>query len=177
MNRCLKQTVSVLALVLPFMFVASAVISLSLAATGALAQTANPPTGKSPEAKPSAPSVEEFDKQMGQPQETMKKMQEEMDKIPQTQDPQERQKLLQEHWAAMQNAMGMMRGPMMGMGMMGGHMMGGPMMWGDYRRLTPEQLKERQYMMNRMMGMQQMMMDQIMEHHYWMMPQTQPPPK
>lgn len=58
---------------------------------------------------------------------------------------------------------------------MGGHMMRGPMMgWGDYRNLTPEQLKQRQYMMDRWMPMHQMMMDQMMQHQHWMM-QPQPP--
>ena len=56
----------------------------------------------------------------------------------------------------------------------GGHMMGPMMMWGDYRNLTPDQLKQRQYMMDRWMPMQQMMMDQMMQHQHWMM-QSQPP--
>jgi len=61
----------------------------------------------------------------------------------------------------------------MGMGMgkgMGGHSMHGPMMWGDYKNLTPEQLRQRQYMMDRWMPMQQMMMDHMMQHQHWMMP-------
>ena len=40
----------------------------------------------------------------------MKRMQEQMDKLRQTQDPQERQKLLQEHYATMQSAMTAMHG-------------------------------------------------------------------
>jgi len=40
----------------------------------------------------------------------MKKMQEQMDKIRQTQDPQVRQKLLNEHWTTMQGNMQMMHG-------------------------------------------------------------------
>jgi len=100
-----------------------------------------------------------------------------MDKIRQTQDPQERQKLLQGHWATMQGNMQMMHG-MGGAGMMsccaGGQMMGhdrmgGPMMgWQGYSKLTPEQMKQRQYMMDRHMGMQQMMMDQMMQHQQYM---------
>ena len=95
-------------------------------------------------------------------------MQEQMEKIRQTQDPQERQKLLQEHWVTMQSGMEMMQG-MWGPGMMGccgaGPMMGRPGMMGwrgmgdYYSRLTPEQLKQRQYMMDQYMGMQQQMMD------------------
>jgi len=54
--------------------------------------------------------------------------------------------------------------------MMGDHMMGGPMMkWDSYQKLTPEQLKQRQYMMDRMVPMQQMMMDHMMQHQHWMM--------
>src|SRR5688572_6792547 len=60
--------------------------------------------------QPKAPDVAEFDKQMAQAQENMKKMYEQMDKIQQTKDPKERQKLVEEHWASMQNGMGMMQG-------------------------------------------------------------------
>lgn len=62
----------------------------------------------------------------------------------------------------------MMDGPMMG-----GHMM----MWGDYRNLTPEQPEQRQYMMDRWIPMQQMMMNQVMQQQNWMMqfaPSTPP---
>ena len=128
-----------------------------------------------------APTPEEMDKQFAKMQEQMAKMNEQMSKIRETKDPQERQRLLQEHWSTMQSAMGMMHG-MGGQGAMGGHMMGGKvggpmmgghmMMWGDYRNLTPEQLKERQYMMDRWMPMQQMMMDHMMQHQNWMMQPT-----
>lgn len=137
-------------------------------------------------AKPAAPNPAEFDKQMALAQENIKKMQEQMDKIRQTQDPQERQKLLQDHWATMQGNMQMMHG-MWGSGGMGGmgcctggnSMMGHGMMMGDsmmgwghmgsyYSKLTPEQMKQRQYMMDRYMGMQQMMMDNMMQHQQYM---------
>lgn len=136
--------------------------------------------GTTAQVKPTAPDTAEFDKQMAKAQENMKKMQTQMDQIHQTQDPQARQKLLQEHWATMQSNMQIMHelwgsgttgccmgGHMMGQGMMGGHMMDGPM-WGDYRHLTPEQLKQRQYMADRIMPMQQMMMDHMMQHQQWM---------
>lgn len=140
---------------------------------------------KSVQAKQAAPNVQEYDKQMAQAQENMKKMQEQMEKIRQTQDPQARQKLLQEHWATMQNNMQIMHGIwgsdggmgccMGGPGMGHGMMMGGPMMgWGHmrgyYSKLTPEQLKQRQYMMDQYVPMQQMMMDHMMQHqqHMWM---------
>lgn len=139
------------------------------------------------QAKPTAPNVQEFDKQMAQAQENMKKMQEQMDKIRQTQDPQARQKLLQDHWATMQNNMQMMHGmwgpgggmgccmggPGMGSGMMMGPMMGWGHMGGYYSKLTPEQQRQRQYMMDQYMGMQQMMMDHMMQHNQWMW--QQPP--
>lgn len=48
--------------------------------------------------------------------------------------------------------------------------------WRDYQSLPPEQLKQRQYMMDRWMGMQQNMMDHMMQHQYWM-GQPQPAPK
>ena len=147
-----------------------------------------------------APNVTEFDKQMAQAQENMKKMQEQMDQLSQTQDPQERQKLLQEHWGTMQNNMqmmhgmwgqgmmgccagghmmngGMMDGHMMNGGMMDGHMMNGHMMgWGGmkgyYSKLTPDQMKQRQYMMDQYMGMQQMMMDHMMQQQNYMWMQS-----
>lgn len=88
---------------------------------------------------------------------------------------------LQEHWTTtMQTAMGLMHG-MDGPGMMGGPKMGQGMMgWGRmsdyYGKLTPEQLKQRQYMTDQRLRMHQMMMDQMMQRHYWM-GQPQPEPK
>lgn len=146
---------------------------------------------KSSQVKEAAPNVAEFDKQMAQVQETMKKMQEQMDGIQQAEDPKARQKLLQDHWATMQKGMGMMHdmwgpgmmgcctdgsmmdGNMMGGGHMMGGMMGGPMMgWGRmgdyYSKLTPEQMKQRQYMTDQYTGMQQMMMDHMMQHQQYM---------
>jgi hypothetical protein len=119
-------------------------------------------------------------------QEQMRLMQSQMEQLGKTQEPAERQRLLQSHWTAMQQMMTTMHGAWGGMmgccaagaqgtsgHMMGGPMMGGHMMWNDYRSLTPEQLRQRQYMMDRWMPMQQMMMDQMMQHQQWMM---QPPP-
>jgi len=134
-----------------------------------------------------APNVAEYDKQMAAIQENMKKMQEQMTKLQQTQDPQERQRLLNEHWTTMQNNMDMMHG-MWGAGMMGccgmgpmasGRGMHGPMMGGHmmgwqgardhYSRMTPDHMRQRQYMMDRYMGMQQQMMDHMMQHQHWSM--------
>lgn len=79
----------------------------------------------------------------------------------------------------MQSNMGMMHSLWMGgaMGCCGagqghGHMRGP--MWNDYSKLTPEQLKHRQYMMDRWMPMQQRMMDHMMQHQHWMMQSPQP---
>lgn len=138
-----------------------------------------------------------FDNRITQMQEQMTVMHAQMNQIRQTTDPQERQKLIQEHWNTMQKTRGLMDGmwgpgrrggpggpmmggpggPMMGgaggpmMGGRGGPMMGGsggPMMWNEYRRMSPEQMRRRQYMMDQYMGMQQQMMDQMMEHQGYM---------
>ena len=160
--------------------VLTAALAMALAAGAPVgAQPASAPD-KSAQAQQKAPNVAEFDKQASQIQENIKKLQEQMDKIRQTQDPQERQKLLQEHAATMQNNMGLMQG-MWGPGMMGccsgdtmmgRHMMGWRGMGDYYSKLTPDQLKQRQYMMNRYMGMQQQMMDHMMQrqNYMWMQP-------
>ena len=140
--------------------------------------------GNTDAAKSAAPNTAEFDKRLAQAQEQMKLMQVQMDRMRATQDPQERQKLMQEHWTSMQAAMVAMRGmwgPGGGVGCCAGApgMMGGPMMgWGHmrgyYSNLTPEQLKQRQYMMDQYLPMQQMMMDHMMWHQQWMNPTPAP---
>lgn len=153
--------------------IVTAVLAAVLLSMAPVLAQQTPPAGRMAQAQQAAPSPEEFDKQMAQMQDNMKKMQEQMDKIRQTQNPQERQQLLREHQTTMQEAMTRMHG-MGGPGgvmgccgggpMMGGHMMG----WRDYQSLTPEQLKQRQYMMDRWMVMQHNMMDHMMQHQYWM---------
>lgn len=138
-------------------------------------------------AEQTAPDVAKFDQQLAQMRGNMQKMQEQMGQIQKTQDPQERQKLLQDHWTTMQSAMQTMHGMwgpgmmgccegnwMMNGGMMDGNHMGmmGPMMgWNDmhgyYSKLTPDQMKQRQYMTDQYTGMQQMMMDNMMWHQNW----------
>jgi len=164
----------------------AAVAAMVLAIQPTVAQTSKP-GDQAAQAQPPTLNPAEFDKQLGQVQEHMKLMQAQMDRIAKTQDPQERQRLLQEHWTSMQGAMSTMHGMWGhggagccsgGAGMMGpGMMMGGPMMgWGQmrgyYSSLTPEQLKQRQYMMDQYLPMQQMMMDHMMWHQRWM---AQPP--
>jgi hypothetical protein len=137
-------------------------------------QPATPPTNPTQQA---APTPAEVDSQIAKTQEVMTQMNKQMADLQKTQDPAERQKLLQEHWTTMQSAMTLMQGSMMGGG---GHMMmgGGPMMmWQDYSKLTPEQLKQRQYMMDRWMPMQQMMMGHMMQQQSMMMgPRMMQPP-
>jgi hypothetical protein len=119
----------------------------------------------------------------------MKLMQEQRQRIQQTGDPAQRQKLMQEHWTAMQEGMrmmqgsdtmpgcGMMMGPMMegmgcwaggGMQGMGGmHGMSGMqgMGWWNPEDTSPQAMTRRRQMMAACMGMQQQMMDQMMQHN------------
>ncbi len=174
-------------------------VATSMSVQPVLVQAATPvektaQTGKSPD-------IAEFDRQVAKVNESLKEMDALMDKIQKTQNSQERQQLLQQYWAAMQGAMGVMHGmwgpsglgccagPGMGPGMMGGTGMGccmaggGPMMgWQNmhqyYSNLTPEQQKQRQYMTDQYMRMQQLMMRHMMQHQYWLnQPQPQPPAK
>ncbi len=164
---------------------AASVVALAVACQPALAQSPKP-ADKAAQTQPAAPNLADFDKQLVQMRDYMAQMQAQMGKIAQTQDPQERQRLLQEHWTSMQAAMSVMHGMWgpggagccgSGAGMMGpGMMMGGPMMgWGQMRRyysgLTPEQIRQRQYMVDQYMPMQQMMMDHMMWHQRWMTPE------
>ncbi len=50
-------------------------------------------------------------------------------------------------------------------------------MRGYYSDLTPEQLRQRQYMTDQYMGMQQMMMDHMMWRQQWMGPPAAQPGK
>jgi len=128
-------------------------------------QPATPPTNPTQQA---APTPAEVDSQIAKMQELMTQMNKQMADLQKTQDPAERQKLLQEHWTTMQSAMTLMQGSMMG---------GPMMMWQDYSKLTPEQLKQRQYMMDRWMPMQQMMMGHMMQQQSMMMgPRMMQPP-
>ena len=157
----------------------------AIAAFPVMAQQ-SPDKAAGTQAQQGVETPEEFDKQLAQMQENMEKMQKQMDQIRQTQDPQERQKLLEEHWTTMQSSMGMMQGMggpgmMRGRGMSGGSGMMEPGMgWGRmgdyYNQLTPEQLKQRQYMMDQRMQTHQMMMNQMMQHQYWSR-QSQEPAK
>lgn len=162
------------------------VVVMCMALTSPLLQAVPKDAGATQRtSKAQAPDTAAFDKNLAQFQEQMKVMQVQMDQIRQTRDPQERQKLLQQHWATMQSAMTTMHGMwgpgMMGYGMMGPGMMGGTGRgccaggWGNtggyYSRLTPEQLRQRQYMTDQYLNMQQEMMNNMMwQQQYWMGP-------
>ncbi|MFM0514288.1 hypothetical protein [Paraburkholderia sp. RL17-373-BIF-A] len=150
-------------------------MAAGIALTSPVLQAASKDTGApQSSSKTQPPGAAEFDKNLAQLQEQMKTMQAQMDQIRKTQDPQERQKLLEQHWATMQSAMTIMHGMWgpgmmghgMGPGMMGGAgpgMMGGwGHMGGYYSRLTPEQLRQRQYMTDQYLQMQQEMMNNMM---------------
>jgi paraquat-inducible protein B len=104
----------------------------------------------------------DMDKQMSQMQESMKTMQQQMEKLRATTDPQERQRLMQEHMQTMQESMQAMRG------------MGGPMMMGSgqssgtakggHKHAARGDMTQRQEMMEKRMDMMQMMMEQMMQH-------------
>jgi hypothetical protein len=156
----------------------TAVLSIAvLSIIPGLAQSAES-ADKKTQAEQSAPNVQTFDKQMAQSREYMNKMQEQMDNIRQTQDPQERKKRLQEHWDTMQKNMQLMHeiwGPyggivccMQGPTIGPGKVKGWSHMGDQYFKLTPEQMKQRQYMMDRYVPMQQMMMQQLMQHQRYM---------
>lgn len=138
-----------------------------------------------------APDDKAFQEYASQMQAHMKLMQDQMQKMRQTNDPALRQKLMQEHWTAMQDGMRMMHGSdsmpgcsiMMGtmsddMGCCsGGHRQGkvGGMHgkgWWNPQDTSSQAMNRRQQMMGTCMGMQQQMMDQMMQqqNYRWMPP-------
>ena len=136
--------------------------SLSVAAMPLYADDAHHPE-KAQQAAPAAmakaakPVVAPQAMQM---QETMRKLQNQMGNIRQTNDPAERRKLMQEHMRTMQEGMKQMRGMggmMMGMGQQGGMMMDGGMM-------QMQGMMQMHDMMGTRMEMMEMMMEQMMQH-------------
>jgi len=113
-------------------------------------------------------SQEKWDRYTEQWRARMNTMHAQMDRIHQTTDPVERQRLLEEHWKTMDEQMADMR-TMEGMmgGMMGGmHGQRGNQGHGNMHMMDPEQRDT--YMQDRM-DMQQMMMEQMMQHNHMMM--------
>jgi phage shock protein A len=160
------------------LFAAVALLAFNAQLTLAQQPSTSPPASAA-QAPAAGPTTADWDKQYAQMQQQIEQMNQQMRKIQETKDPQERQRLMQEHWNRMQSTMRSMH-RMWGRADTGGHMgsmMGRHMMWGDYRNLTPEQLRQRQYMMDQWMPMQQMMMDHMMQHHSWMMQQPPETPK
>lgn len=151
------------------MLLAAAVIATAVLVHPAPAQQ---PAPSSP-APQTAPAPADVDAQVAKMQELMTQMNDQMSKLRQTTDPAEREKLMQEHWTTMQSAMTLMQGAW-GDGK-GGPMMGPMMHWGDFSKMTPEQRAQHQYMMERWMPMQQMMMGHMMQHQGMMQPQAPKP--
>ncbi|WP_165596515.1 hypothetical protein, partial [Achromobacter xylosoxidans] len=151
--------------------IAAALAAITLCAGPALAQPPKP-APVTPAAAPDKPdNVAEFDRRMNAVEDNLRKMHEQMDALRRTQDPEVRQRLLQEHGDTMQASMALMQamrgmdgqGCCLGQPRAGGPMMGGPMMGngarpgpppdrGQMRRfysgMTERQLKEHQYMMD-----------------------------
>jgi len=102
---------------------------------------------------------------VGHMQARMQEMQALMERIRNTSDPQERQRLMTEHMQAMHEGMTMM-GRMMGGGMMGGPGAGAGSR-GECAQNDTEcrmrQMQDEQRMMGERMGMMQMMMQQMMD--------------
>jgi hypothetical protein len=102
----------------------------------------------------------------GQMQTRMQEMRALMERIQNTTDPAERQRLMAEHMQAMHDGMTMM-GRMMGGGMMGGQP-GGAARGGqcaqDDTECRMRQMQGEQRMMDERIGMMQQMMGQMMDH-------------
>lgn len=108
------------------------------------------------------------DAQMTKAQEHIKQAQALMDKLRETKDPIERNKLMQQHTRAMRDTMDMMRG--MKMGMMGsGQGMGMGMMSQSKGQAKTGSMMPMHQMMEERMEMMQMMMEQIFERQELLM--------
>jgi len=160
--------------------------ALALSVPYAIADDAHHPDQPKPQsattAAPAAPAS--ADKPVRAMKENTRKMQTQLDKIGRAKNPQERQKLLQEHMQAMRENMmlgkgmmddmmgcPMMKGGMMGEGMGMGMMGGGMGMMGEGKAgAPPDAMMNRMNMMEKRMDMMQMMMEQITK------PQGQPMP-
>jgi hypothetical protein len=112
----------------------------------------------------------------GQMQTQMQEMRALMERIRNTTDPAERQRLMAEHMQAMHDGMTMM-GRMMGGGMMGrqgGGAGAGPPCAQNDPECRMRQMQGEQGMMGERMGMMQMMMQQMMDHMMAQGPEGQP---
>ena len=153
--------------------------ALALSAPYAFAVDAHhpdqPKTQSADTAAPVAPAG--VDKSVQTMKENTRKMQAQLDRIGRAKNPQERQRLLQEHMQTMRENMmlgkGMM-GDMMGCSMMEGGMMGGGMMGGGMGMMgggtAPDAAMNRMNMMEKRMDMMQMMMEQMTKSQAQPMP-------
>lgn len=126
-------------------------------------------------AAPAKPAMSmEMDSQMSQMQANMTTMQSQMDKIHATTDPKERQKLMQSHMQTMQENMATMRIMSKPMKMDGGQGDGMAMGPGkgmpDNKGMMGGDMTQHHQMMEKRMGMMQMMMDQMLQHQQAMEP-------
>jgi len=112
---------------------------------------------------PASSEMNAFDQQMIRTQQHLHKLQAQMESIQQSEEPNERQRLLREHWSTMQEVMRMMHGP----GRMGGPMMeaGKGMGWKVYAELSLDERAQRLYMMERRLEIQQMLLEHMALHH------------
>jgi hypothetical protein len=139
-----------------------ATVIIALALSGSVV-SAEDKTGSSSAEAPTA-----RDRHMAEMQANMQIMQQQMQKLRATTDPEERQKLQQEHLQTMQANMSLMRG-MGGPMMMGGGHQGGMSMMGGTRGTTGD-MTQRHDMMERRMDMLQMMMEQMLQREQLMQP-------
>ena len=142
---------------------------LSSAAFAAAAQ--QPDGGQDSHATPPQRSADQMQQMQMQQMETrMQAMRTLMERIQNTEDPEERQRLLDEHATSMQQGMMMMGEMMRGQG--GGPMQGGQCAQND-TQCRMQGMQGQQRMMGHHMGMMQMMMEQMMGQ--MMQREAQPP--
>ena len=135
--------------------VISAVVTAALSTPIAFAQDTK--------AAPAKPAMAmEMGKQAPKMQDSMKGMQEQMDKARATTDPKEREKLMQEHMLAMQENMKSMHG--MGGPMMMGSSQGGGMAKGGNKEMAGGNMMQHHEMAMKRMDMMQLMMEQMLQH-------------
>src|SRR6516164_6166844 len=94
--------------------VASIVVGVAIVALAHYTFAQQPTPSSATPGQASAPTPADVDAQLAKMQELMTQMNKQMADLQKTQDPAERQKLMQEHWTTMQSAMSLMQGSMMG---------------------------------------------------------------
>ena len=95
------------------MKIATSIALIALSASliqPSFAQQTPSPAAPGAQAQQTAPTPAQVDAQIAKMQELMTQMNQQMTQLQQTQDPEERQRLLQQHWTTMQEAMTAMHG-------------------------------------------------------------------